>query len=123
MDRSSVDFEALSASIVRCRGSLTRALRVEVSSIPDQREQARIMEKLSQYAIDHGLLLVPIWRGGCLYLHLGNDSSNSRIDYLAVLKYLGISGRISAIDYEEMFDARAEIAIAVSPIDTPSQVH
>ncbi len=123
MDRSSVDFEALSASIVRCRGSHTRALRVEVSSIPDQREQTRIMRELSQYAVDHGVLLVPIWRDGHLYLHLGNDSSNNSVDYLAVLKYLGISGRISTIDYEEMFDARAEIAVALSPIDTPSQIH
>lgn len=123
MDRSSVGFEALSASIVRCRGSHTRALRIEVTSVPNQAEQARIMRELSQYSIEHGVLLAPIWRDGNLYLHSGNDHSHNSIDYLAVLKYLGITGRISSIDYEEMLDARAEIRIALSPIDTSGQIH
>lgn len=96
------NFEALSATMIRCPGrNVSPAVHLKLSGVPLKHERMQMMIDLAEYAMC-GPLFVPMWHGDNMYLHPDDDVVISETrQYFEVIKFLGLDHHIHDIPYED----------------------
>jgi|GEM_PF-7044651 len=99
-----LSFEALSATMILCRGRNTSpAVHIRLSGIPLKKERMQIMVDLAEHAMK-GPLFVPAWYENHLYLHPDGEVIGDIATYLQVIAHIGLGENIIDIPFENFHD-------------------